>query len=232
MANKDYYMILGVGRDASQNGIRAAFRELVKRYHPDNAGARWKRQFQDIIEAYETLGDPVRRRSYDLGMRAREKRTVPVRRSVVVDPVGAGAPEPLIPEPFAAEGGQYRTRDFFPMHLERFVKDLWGLGVPRAESPLSLNFEVELTPGQAVRGSRISIMVPVYYPCPACRGDGLAWVGVCPQCRGRGMVVEGETVALHVPPGVSDGAFYEVPVRGLGLYNFYLGVSVRISGGG
>lgn len=64
---KDYYAILGVSRDASEADIKKAFRQLARRYHPDIAkdkvGAEGK--FKEINEAYEVLGDPVRRKRYD-----------------------------------------------------------------------------------------------------------------------------------------------------------------------
>ncbi len=67
MEYKDYYQILGVSRDASQDDIKRAFRKLARKYHPDTAkdkeGAEQK--FKDVNEAYEVLGDPEKRRKYD-----------------------------------------------------------------------------------------------------------------------------------------------------------------------
>lgn len=72
MAVKDYYLILGVSRDESAEGIRSAFRELAKRYHPDLAGAESTPEFQEIVEAYEVLSDPARRRRYNSELAAAE----------------------------------------------------------------------------------------------------------------------------------------------------------------
>jgi len=64
---KDYYKTLGVSRDASEQEIKKAFRQLAKKYHPDanpndpSAEAR----FKEVNEAYETLGDPSKRTAYD-----------------------------------------------------------------------------------------------------------------------------------------------------------------------
>lgn len=64
---KDYYKTLGVGRDASQDDLRKAFRKLAREYHPDVAkdkpGAEEK--FKEVNEAYEVLGDPAKRKKYD-----------------------------------------------------------------------------------------------------------------------------------------------------------------------
>ena len=64
---RDYYNVLGVGRDASQDDIKAAYRKLARKWHPDvNAGdAAAEKRFKEINEAHEVLGDPDRRRKYD-----------------------------------------------------------------------------------------------------------------------------------------------------------------------
>jgi hypothetical protein len=72
MITKDYYAILGVSPMESPSGIREAFRELVKRYHPDRIGPQGTPVFQDIIEAYQVLSDPERRKLYNRGLRRAE----------------------------------------------------------------------------------------------------------------------------------------------------------------
>ena len=64
---KDYYEILNVSRDASQDEIKSAFRKLAKKYHPDlNPNDKEaERKFKEINEAYEVLGDPEKRKRYD-----------------------------------------------------------------------------------------------------------------------------------------------------------------------
>ena len=71
---KDYYQILGVPRDASDEEIKKAFRKLARRYHPDVAKDKKaaEEKFKEINEAHEVLGDPETRRKYDeLGARWR-----------------------------------------------------------------------------------------------------------------------------------------------------------------
>jgi DnaJ-class molecular chaperone len=65
MERKTYYMILGVSSTESASGIRAAYRDLAKRLHPDVAGEQATRSFQEISEAYAVLSDPERRRRYN-----------------------------------------------------------------------------------------------------------------------------------------------------------------------
>jgi curved DNA-binding protein len=67
MEFKDYYKILGVSRDATQDQIKKAFRKLAVKYHPDkNPGNKEaEAMFKEITEAYEVLSDPEKRRRYD-----------------------------------------------------------------------------------------------------------------------------------------------------------------------
>jgi len=68
MMKKDYYMILGIPRTESPSGIRTAFHELVKRYHPERVGWQGARFFQDIVNAYQALSGPEKRHLYDQGL--------------------------------------------------------------------------------------------------------------------------------------------------------------------
>ena len=68
MANKDYYKILGLSNNASQDEIKKAYRKLAMQYHPDrNHGKEeWANEkFKEINEAFSVLGDPEKRRQYD-----------------------------------------------------------------------------------------------------------------------------------------------------------------------
>src|SRR3954454_25020674 len=70
MANgsADYYKVLGVDKKASQDDIKKAYRKLARQYHPDtNKGAGAEERFKQISEAYDTLGDPEKRKKYDRG---------------------------------------------------------------------------------------------------------------------------------------------------------------------
>ena len=92
----DYYSILAIRPDASAEEVRAAYRRLAKRHHPDVGGEALA--FHAIQEAYGALVDPARRRDYDA-----QRRQPRLTRSVRVEPVGypdaapAESPEPLIP---------------------------------------------------------------------------------------------------------------------------------------
>ncbi|PYM24812.1 MAG: hypothetical protein DMD80_23055 [Candidatus Rokuibacteriota bacterium] len=72
---RDYYKILGVGQDADKKAIKAAYRRLARRFHPDVAPGRdTAKRFIEIQEAYEALSNPTRRRLYDRATRGRRQR--------------------------------------------------------------------------------------------------------------------------------------------------------------
>lgn len=88
----NYYVVLGVARDASYEAIRQAFRALARQYHPDAGAGSSVERFRQIVDAYETLSDPARRRAYDHSLAgSRLQPMSPQRVSVRF------APEPLIP---------------------------------------------------------------------------------------------------------------------------------------
>lgn len=95
----DYYIALGVAQDASQEAIRTAFRTLARQYHPDAGAGSSVEAFRYLVEAYETLSDPTRRRRYDQAWRATDR---PV--ATAIEPRTA----PNVPERWEAPRGQSR----------------------------------------------------------------------------------------------------------------------------
>jgi curved DNA-binding protein CbpA len=89
----NYYVILGVASDASDEAIRQAFRALARQYHPDAGAGSSVERFRQVVDAYETLSDPVRRRAHDYSLAGSRIQPMSPQR------VGVwSAPEPLIPE--------------------------------------------------------------------------------------------------------------------------------------
>jgi molecular chaperone DnaJ len=96
------YEVLGVAADADEQEIRSAFRNLARRYHPDAGEGSSSDQFRRVVEAYETLGDPERRRQYDL---SRRRQSNPAR------PAGFGKQRLGFterPEPMVSPSGLFR----------------------------------------------------------------------------------------------------------------------------
>lgn len=102
MSTMNYYVVLGIAEDADDDAVRSAFRALARRYHPDAGDGSSIVKFHRAREAYETLNDPERRRSYDRQLRASRVRPSVVRESRVSGPF----PEPLF--------GAHRTSFGFP----------------------------------------------------------------------------------------------------------------------
>src|SRR5690348_12356643 len=96
MQKKTYYKMLGISNTESPGGIRAAYRDLAKRLHPDVAGPGATQAFRDVNEAYAVLSDPELRRDYN----DRLKRTAEGG-SVFVH---HGPPEPMVRKPVAVVG--------------------------------------------------------------------------------------------------------------------------------
>jgi DnaJ-class molecular chaperone len=226
MIRRDYYLILGVSRSESDEGIKEAFRRLVKKYHPDIAGPMSRWEFQEIVEAYETLSDRDRKRSYDRGLAHAEGRGRIVPESHMTG--SARSVRPHVPEPVSL------MRDFFSISqsvdaiFDRIFSNFLSMAVPGVNEPETLSLELILSPEEALAGGKLPIGVPVLYPCPECRGSGAAWPGDCTACAGSGMMEEEEEVVLRIPPRVAPGSVFEIPVHGMGVHNYYLRVIIRV----
>jgi len=98
---KDYYLILGVARDASMAAIKRAYRRLAKKYHPDVGVHSSMEDFQDLQAAYETLADAERRRRYDESLGA--ERFEPLAWSFVRSPAAGDLRRPVRPGSLSGE---------------------------------------------------------------------------------------------------------------------------------
>ncbi len=220
MERKTYYMILGVSSTESDRGIRAAYRDLARRLHPDVAGEQATRSFQEVSEAYGVLSDPQRRREYNSTLsRAEDRGFVTARRS---------PPEPLVRQPVTILGNRDGIRPSFEAMYDRFLRNFTGIGVPKSEQLEGLNVEVLLTPEEASRGCVVPIGVPVFSRCPQCGGSGHDWVFPCACCQQQGMIEGEERLRIRIPPMAPSGTIYEIPLRGLGIHNFYLRLHVFV----
>jgi molecular chaperone DnaJ len=179
-ASADYYKVLGVDKKASQEDIKKAYRKLARQYHPDtNKDAGAEERFKQISEAYDTLGDPEKRKKYDRGG------------SIFggTNPFGGGA-----------SGGGATAQDFggFSDILSGIFNTTGGRGArtkPAAERGRDLETTVSLSFDQAIEGAQVPVSVATHAACPTCRGTG-AEPGtspiVCPVCNGRGVESEGQ----------------------------------------
>lgn len=240
MELKDYYFILGVPRTATARDILRAFRELAKLYHPDIAGPQGTASFQDIVEAYEILSDPERRRHYNLslsehvdlrapetplGTRPQPEPLIPEQRNYRL----YDRPEPLVAEPISILHDFATVSPSFDALYDRFLRNFTGHGTPKAEGVESLNAEIKLTPYEALHGVMVPVGIPVFVRCAACNGSGRDWFSHCLQCQGQGVVETERTISVRVPPGIQDGTILELPLRSMGIHNLFLRLHIRIT---
>ena len=225
MLAKSYYLTLGVPRSESAGGIRQAFREQVKRYHPDRVGEVRARFFREIVEAYHTLSNPERRRDYDLGLSHAE-----VSSSTVSPPVALADENPGgLPQLSSVLRTSYVNDTFFEAALARVSRNLTAADPPREPiAPERLTAQVILSPAEALQGGALDLAVPSCSPCGRCGGAGVQGILPCDLCDGEGLREEEERLRVPIPPNVGDGTLIEVPLRGLGPHHFYLCVCIRV----
>ena len=229
---KDYYEILGVSRDASQDEIKKAFRKLARDTHPDanpddpQAEAR----FREIAEAYEILSDPQRRSAFDRG-----------------EQFGAG-------DLFSNFGG---LDDILQQFFGGGFGGFGGVGRRGPSRGSDIGVTVEMTLNDAAIGAsrKIDVVAPERCPscagsgsepghdprrCPTCNGAGqvqvarqtmlgqMMTVTDCTTCRGRGEIIDApcktcsgsgridseRTLTVEIPAGVDDGTRLRLSGRG------------------
>jgi molecular chaperone DnaJ len=226
----DYYELLGVPRSASEQEIKSAYRRLALKHHPDrNPGNKEAEdRFKQAAEAYSVLGDPEKRRRYDVYGHA--------------GVAGAGGFDPTIFADFGDILG-----DFFGFG------DIFGRrrGGPRRGSDLRYNLDLSFE--EAAFGTETHIQIPRSEPCAPCSGSGAAAgtsptacsscngtgqvtfqqgffsvARTCGRCRGSGRIVatpcrecggSGQVAAtrklqIRIPPGVDNGSQLRITAEG------------------
>ena len=181
MAKRDYYTVLGVNRDASDEDIKKAYRKLAMKHHPDrnpnDKGAEEK--FKEAKEAYEILCDAKKRSAYDQFGHAG------------VDPsVGFGAAGA---RGFGgAEGFGGFADAFGDIFGEIFGAGAGGRGRGNGMyRGADLRYNLELSLEEAARGSEAKIRIPTMEACETCHGAGAkpgTQARSCPTCHGQGQV--------------------------------------------
>ena len=222
MSKRDYYEVLGVERNSTDQEIKKAYRRVAMKYHPDRNpdDADADAKFKEATEAYEVLLDKEKRQAYDQFGHAG------------VDP--------------SMGGGGFQGGSFGDIFGDVFG-DIFGGGGGRRSGPQrgsDLRYTLEVSLEEAVRGATTEIRVPslqhcgtcdgsgakpgtspttcggcggsgqvrmqqgffqVQQTCPQCRGRGKTISDPCTDCRGQGLVEKTKTLSVKVPPGVDTG---------------------------
>jgi molecular chaperone DnaJ len=176
VAKRDYYEVLGVGKDAGDADVKSAYRKLALKFHPDRnpEDPSAEEKFKEASEAYSVLSDPQKRAAYDRYGHAGVQ--------------GAAGPGGFNPENF--DFGDI-LGDFFGFG------DLFGGGGggkrrSRASRGEDVRYDLEIAFEEAVFGLNAEIQVPRMEPCERCKGAGSepgSGPSTCPTCHGRGEVV-------------------------------------------
>ena len=183
----DYYAVLGVRRDASQDEIKKAFRRLARELHPDvNPDPQTQERFKEITQAYEVLSDPGKRQMYDMGA-----------------------------DPFAQAGagpGGFAAGFPFSDIMDAFFGTGSGPRGPRSRARRGRNatIRVDLDLSECAFGATRELVVDTAVVCPTCSGEGTApgtHAETCDVCHGRGEVSQvtrsflGQVMASRPCPG-------------------------------
>ena len=214
MASGDPYNTLGVAKSATQEEIRAAYKKLAVKTHPDKTGGD-DTKFKEVVHAYETLSDPEKRRAHDSGgffaggmpggFRGGFPGGFPAgfesffsdmnRRSAPCDPFQVSIPLSAI-----VKG----TRQRITVSMPHMCNECSGNGT--RDTTLCVSCHTCKGVGRVTQslGGVFSIALGT---CPACKGKGknIPSAAKCKGCAGEGVVSKQKTIDIDIPPGTPDG---------------------------
>lgn len=224
MAKEDYYGLLGVGRQASQDDIRKAYRRLAMKYHPDrNKGDKQSEQkFKEIKEAYDALSDEQKRAAYDrfghagvsgMGGGAGAGHYQDIFGDIFENFFGGGSPfeqrrstavyrgsDIEYTLPLSLEEAAFGTEKKVPIARMETCARCDGKGA----EPGSKLKDCSTCGGSGRVGLQQGI-ISFQQTCPACQGRGQVVETPCRECLGRARVEVKKTLSVKVPAGVDEG---------------------------
>ena len=176
---KDYYQILGVSKEASQEDIKKAYRKLAHKYHPDKGGD--EKKFKEISEAYQILGSKKKRTQYDKFGRVFEG--------------GQGFGQDFGGFDPGAFWGSQGAQGFDSINLEDLFEEFFGFGRKSKRKDINQGRDIEVKMGidlkDTLQGLKKKITIPKKVVCPRCQGSGGepgTRIKECFSCRGTGQV--------------------------------------------
>ncbi len=224
-SKEDFYIILDIGRSASVNEIKRAFRKLARRYHPDiNPGDHHAEdRFKRITEAYEILSDPLKRQFYDANGFYTEgvldfdfSRSSPPQFSDIFSQFFARATRRT---PERGQDLEYQVSISFDDSIRGLMARISVLrqhecnacaGGGQARSTRDSMCQVC---GGTGKTAKIKGHLQFSITCAECGGSGRS-VALCHACNGEGRVPGTETLEVQLPPGVATGSRIRMPGKG------------------
>jgi len=233
--DRDYYELLGVGRDATDTDIKRAFRRLARELHPDVSDAPdAQEQFREVVEAYEVLSKTETRDLYDryghAGLRSGGFQAGHVDFGNLADLFSAFFGDDVL---FGGRAGSRHSRGADLAAIVEIDLVEAAHGVSR-EVPFEAavtcarcggdgaepGSEITTCPRCAGSGRLQQVTRSVFgefvrtQGCPDCSGSGNRIERPCTECRGAGRVVEERTLAVEIPPGIHHGQQIRVSGEG------------------
>lgn len=236
MAKRDYYEVLGVGKDATQDQIKKAYRRLALKYHPDKNpdNKEAEEKFKECAEAYEVLSNEDKRKRYDQfghdglrgsGMHDFSRMNADDISSIFGDIFGdffgfgggrggrRGGPQRGLDLETTVELTLNEVADGTEKTIEFTRQDncdsCEGSGCAKGSQPTTC--PTCGGSGQVARGGGFFQMVST---CPACGGDGKVISNPCKKCKGTGHVPKKRVITVKVPAGVHEGQGIRVAGEG------------------
>lgn len=241
MAEKDFYSVLGVPREATKDQIKEAYRKLAMQYHPDrNKSPGAEEKFKEISEAYAVLSDDEKRRQYDAYGREgfyQRYSTEDIFRGAdfgdIFRGMGFGGFDDLFAQFFGGGARQRPNRGedltyHLELNLEDIIKDFTqeiearrmevcstcdGSGSKQGTSTRTCGTCEGTGQVQRVQSAGFARLVRVT-TCPKCGGRGYVVDSPCKDCKGRGVRERTRKISVVIPAGVEDG--HTLRLRGEG----------------
>ncbi len=220
MNYKDYYQLLGIPKNAPEKDIKSAYRKLARKWHPDanpNNQKEAEEKFKEIQEAYEVLGDPQKRRKYDMlgsdwqqaARQAEQQRRYRHQQNETFNfnfgdfggATGAGA-------------GPSGFSDFFDMFFSGIGRRNTSQSAGFAQRGQDLETTIELTLRDVYDGGKKSVSLQLEDVCPRCRGTGTDRGGLCSHCHGTGRLISNKKFEVTIPKGIAEGQRIRLAAQG------------------